>query len=138
MAGTYVLYAGFERTSGQEVVARSELTVGNASGSGTLSERREPVTAAPDVRVALVGGDGVRAGRKHTLTFRLEDPRGEPVVLDAIPGRPAHVGVLNSSANESSTRMAWFPVAQSRRAWRDGRRRASLWSRIEFAAHVGS
>ncbi len=102
VAGTYVLYAGFERSGGQEVVARQELVVGSPSGPAALVEHREPVVASPGLRVALQDAANVRAGDEHTFTFRLEDPRtGEPVrTLTTYLGAPAHVVVINEAATE--------------------------------------
>jgi Cu+-exporting ATPase len=102
VAGTYVLYAGFERSSGQEVVARQELVVGGPSGAATLVERRQPVIAPPGIRVALQDAANVRAGSEHTFTLRLEDPTtGEPVrTLTTYLGAPAHVVVINAAATE--------------------------------------
>jgi Cu+-exporting ATPase len=102
VAGTYVLYAGFERSGGREVVSRQELVVGSASGPAALVERREPVAAPPGVRVALQNAANVRAGSEHTFTFRLEDPRtGEPVrTLTTYLGAPAHVVVIDAAASE--------------------------------------
>ena len=102
VSGTYVLYAGFERSGGQEVVARQELIVGGPSGAATLAERRQPVIASPGIRVALQHAADVRAGREHTFTFRLEDPAsGEPVrTLTSYLGAPAHVVVIDAAAVE--------------------------------------
>ena len=102
VSGMYVLYAGFERSGGQEVVARQELVVGGPSGAATLVERRQPVIASPGIRVALQNAADVRAGSEHTFTFRLEDPAtGEPVrTLTSYLGAPAHVVVINAAAAE--------------------------------------
>ena len=102
VAGTYVLYGGFERANGQDVVARDELVVGSASGGAALTERRQPVIAAPDIRVALLDSTNVRAGSEHTFTFRLENPTtGEPIrTLTTYLGAPAHVVVINADASE--------------------------------------
>ncbi len=99
-AGTYVLYAEFTRSSGQDIVARDELIVGAASGEGTLVVDLTPKVVADDTRVALAVPGDLRAGTDASFTFRLEDPRtGQPRRdLAAYLGAASHVVMLDARA----------------------------------------
>ena len=100
VAGTYILYNGFERANGQDIIQRDELSVGGPSGPASLAEDRTPKTVSNDARVALLGAEPVPAGREATLTFRVDDPRTGDGVRDLQPylGAPAHVVILSADA----------------------------------------
>ena len=99
-AGTYVLYAEFTRSNGQDIVARDELTVGQPSAEGALAFDLTPRVAAPDVRVALEAPEVIRPGSEARFVFRLEDPRtGQPRRdLATYLGAAAHVVILDARA----------------------------------------
>jgi len=98
--GTYLLYAGFTRGGGQDIVAREEIVVGQPSSTASLTSSRVPVLAAPDVRVTLDAPGPVRAGAESRFVLRLEDPRtGSPLRdLASYLGAPAHVVILDERA----------------------------------------
>jgi Cu+-exporting ATPase len=97
-AGTYLLFAEFDRATRQTVLQRDTLVVGAPSAGATLREDRAPKAVADDLRVSLLGAGAVEAGREATLTLRAEDPRTGEGVRDLQPylGAPAHVVVLSA------------------------------------------
>ena len=106
-AGSYVLYAGFCRANGRDILQRDVLPVGPAVGvtpesgssAASLAEDGGPKTLG-DVRVTLRRADAVRAGQEARLTFGLEDARTGQGIRDLRPylGAPAHVVILSEDA----------------------------------------
>jgi Cu+-exporting ATPase len=112
--GEYLLFAEFQRRSGQTVLLRDTLPVGAASPAGTpapvapvapVAEDRAP-KVLPDrglaggLRVSLQGAGHRHTGEGDAFTFRLEEAAtGEPV-RDLRPylGAPAHVVILSADA----------------------------------------
>jgi len=98
-AGTYVLYAEFTRSNGQDVIAREEVVVGAASAAASLAADLTPKTTA-DARVTLEIPHEIRPGAEARFIFRLEDPRTGQPRRDLAPylGAAAHVVVLDERA----------------------------------------
>lgn len=99
-AGSYVLYAEFTRSSGQDIVERDDITVGAVSADAALAVDLVPKTVAEDARVTLELPQDLRAGADAAFTFRIEDPRtGQPRRdLATYLGAAAHVVILDTRA----------------------------------------
>ncbi len=98
--GTYLLFNEFQRSGGQNVVKRDELTVGApTTAAARLTEDRTPKTVG-GARVSLIAPDAIKVGQETALRFRLEDPTtGAPITnLRPYLGEAAHLVILSEDA----------------------------------------
>lgn len=99
VAGSYLLFSEFTRSSGTTLLQRDEAVVGTVTDApARLAEDLGGKTVG-GVRITLRGAAAIRAGHEATLTYRLENAETGNGVRDLRPylGAPAHVVILNES-----------------------------------------